>query len=271
MRAKYPEFRAQLRRGRVSLVAWPLAMGAVLSLYASVFGAMFNDIQASAQMMNSLPDAMTKLFSDQLVTSGSGFIYSVFFSLIGFVLLSIASVSWGQGIIAGLADSGELELSAARGISRRSFFNQRTIAVFFRMLICALVVGLVLWFFNGYSHLDLQAGGTVVAIVGWMGHGALIVALTNLVGVYTLKRSAAIAAGACVAVWSYLAQAVGKLLDSLSWLCWFSPQYWIFRSNPLDPVDGVQAGTWWALAAVWGLVLLATLCALARYQRRDLV
>lgn len=268
MLTKYPEFLAQLRRGKVSLVAWPLAMGAVLSLYASVFGAMFNDIQASAQMMNSLPDAMTKLFSDQLVTSGAGFIYSVFFSLIGFVLLSIASVTWGQGLIAGLADSGELELSAARGISRQSFFFQRITAIILRILLCGIVVAIVLSAFNGSSHLDLQTGGTAVAIAGWMGHGALIVALTNLIGVYTLKRSAAIAAGASFAVWSYLTQAVGKLLDSLSWLCWCSPQYWMFRTNPLD---GVELGTWWALAVIWVLALLITLATLALYQRRDLV
>ncbi|MDO5684851.1 MAG: hypothetical protein Q4G37_01965 [Bifidobacterium sp.] len=268
MFTRLPECALQLRRGRVSLIAWPVAMSAILSLYCTVFGAMLDDIKAQQQTIHEMPEAMQKLFSDNMMSDGASFVYTVFFSLIGFILLSIASVTWGQSVVAGPSDSGELELSASRGIARASFLGQRIAAIVLRMVIVGVAISLVLAGFNGHSQLGLTAGGEAVAIVGWLGHGALVGAVTNLVGVATLKRSAAIAAGTSVAVWSYLAQAVGKLLDSLQWMCWLSPQYWIFRDNPLADIT---ATTLWGIVAVWALAVGATAASFVLFRRRDLV
>src|SRR3546814_2524257 len=52
-----------------------------------------------------------------------------FFGLIGFLLLTIAAISWGSAAIAGAEESGKLELNLAHGVSRTQYALESALAV----------------------------------------------------------------------------------------------------------------------------------------------
>lgn len=259
------ELRMHLSRGKVSLFAWPLAMGLVLTLYCSVYGAMFTELENQKALLTALPEAMTKMFDDNMITSGAGFVDSVFFSLLGFVLLTIAAITWGQSLTVAPFAAGELELVLAHGFSRSQYFWQRTLAILLRSLLAAIVVAAVLLLLNQPNQLSLTPAGIAAAIVCWQLHGLLIAGVTAAAGAATKKRNLAVAAGATLAVASFLTQALGKMLDSLSWLLNFSPLHWLFHDNPLETATLPAAAT-----AVSILTLLSFISAWRLFLIQDL-
>ena len=246
-----PIYRADMARRVKSTVAWSVAMAAVGTLYLSLWGSMYEAISAKAEIMKAMPPEVMKVFGPDMMETGAGFTHATYFTLLGFVLASVAAIQWGQGALAAVEQRGWLELMLAHGVGRGSLFRQTSAAALTRVLIIALVVGLTTAIWNGPGNLQLEWLNIFAEVAS---HAAfmLCTCLVALgVGAAWGTPGAAIAAGSLIPVLGYLLNAVAQINEDLKWAQDISPFHWAFGFGALS-----EGWSWDVAAGIGGLLAL---------------
>lgn len=243
--------RYELHGSRWSVLVWAVVLFAVGSLYLSVYASMKDVFDEQSEMMQQFPpEIMNVLGGTGALTTGAGFAQATFVGLLGFVLGSIALISWGQKAIAGPEESGDLELTMSHGLSRTRYYLEQSLALLLRAALLAAVVGGTLALYNRLIGLDIEDAAIPAGALAWFS-------LVLLAGVGALaggavfgRRIWATAVGAGVIVISFLTNALGSQGDSIDWLLDISPYSWAFGGAPLENGWSVWAwfenGSWCA-------------------------
>jgi ABC-2 type transport system permease protein len=262
-RTALPIFTKALTDGWRSLLGWAIGFIAALSLYLPIFPSLSGNPQMQ-QLIDSLPPELTRTINYQQIDTGAGYTQSTFFGLIGFLLISIAAISWGAAAIGGDEESGQLELTLAHGVTRVEVAVQRFAALIVKVLALSLVAFLVILVWNGPAGLRLDLANLAVTCL-LFGELALVSGSAALLcGALTGRRSWGIGGGAVVAVVGYVFNAIANQSEDLEWLHRLSPYHAAFGNSPL--ANGTDAWTlgWFALASL----ALGALAALV-LRRRD--
>ena len=261
-RTPLPIFTRALVDGWRSLLGWSVGFTAALCLYLPIFPSLSGNTQMQ-QLIDSLPPELTRTINYQQIETGAGYTQSTFFGLIGFLLISIAAISWGAAAIGGDEESGQLELTLAHGVTRVQVAVQRFAALAVKILVLALVAFLVVLFWNAPAGLELEVGNLAVTCLLFGGLALVCGSAALLCGALSGRKVWGIGGGAAVAVLGYVFNAIGNQSADLEWLRAFSPYYAAFGDNPL--ANGTDAWTlaWFYLAAV----LLGAVAALTLRQR----
>ncbi|GAA3585976.1 ABC transporter permease subunit [Klugiella xanthotipulae] len=257
-----PLLRHAMRESWRSLIGWSIGLVAALSLYLPLFPSIGGD-SGIQDLIGNLPPELTAALSYQNIFTGAGYTQSTFFGLMGFVLLSIAGISWGTAAIAGDEERGTLELTLAHGVSRTQVVLERSAAIVLRVAVLGLVTALTILLLNGPGKLELDAGNVFITVLAACGTTLLAAVMAIAVGSITGRRSYALLGGAAVAVLGYAFNALGNQTKDLEWLKNFSPYAWAFRDEPL--VNGWSFG----IAALYLGVVVLVGVALAAFNRRD--
>ena len=257
-----PILRWQLRDGIRGLIAWSLALIAVLCVYLPIYPSIHSP--ALTEMVDSLPQQMSGFFGMDSIATGAGYTQATFFGLLGYVLAAIACISWGSKAIAGAEDSGRLEMILTHAVGRGRYALESLLALTGRVVVLCVIAATAILILNGPSDLGLAPSHIVITTCVW-GMLALTSGITALsVGAMTGRPSWAIGAGAALTVVSYIFDAITRTTTNLNWLSYFSPYHWAYGDSPL------QTGNAWG-----GMGLLAGLCAVlfalgyAAFTRRD--
>lgn len=258
-----PVFLRNLRESWSGLIAWSAGLAATLLLYLPLYPSMAasDDLQ---RLIDSLPAQLVSALGYEQIATGAGYTESTFYGLMGFLLLTIAAVAAGSSALAGEWESGRLELDLAHGIGRMPYTLGVAAAVLVRLLWLGLFSGLVVWALDEPSELGLQPGRIVGATLAVVGLAFLSAAVALLAGALTGRRSAAVGAGAGIAVFGYATHAVAGQSGDLEWLYLVSPYSWALRQQPL--VDGPDA----AIGLVWLLAAACVVASALTLSRRDL-
>lgn len=262
-RPALPIFTKALTDGWRSLAGWAAGFTATLCLYLPIFPSMSGNSQMQ-QLIDSLPPELTRTINYQQIDTGAGYTQSTFFGLMGFLLFSIAAISWGAAAIGGDEESGQLELTLAHGVTRVGVAVQRFAALVVKVLALALVAFLVILFWNGPAELDLDLANLVVTCLLFAGLALVSGSAALLCGALTGRRAGGIGGGAAVAVLGYVLNAIANQSTDLEWLHGLSPYHAAFGNSPL--ANGTDAGTLAGFAAA--SLLLGALAALT-LRRRD--
>ena len=257
-----PVLRRTLADSWRSTIAWAVGLAAAISLYLPLYPSIGGEEMAA--LISSMPEEMMNTFGFDQIATGAGYTQSTFFGLIGFVLLTIAGSSWGASAIAGAEESGRLELTLAHGVSRTQYALESALAILVRLVVLvglALVLASVL---NDPSELGLEPANIVAVSAALLGLILLISTVALAVGALTGRRSAAVGAGAGVAVVGYVLNAIGNQSADLEWLHRFSPYDWAYANTPL--ADGAD---WGGLGLLAAGILLAVVVATVALRRRD--
>lgn len=83
-------------------------------------------------MVSQMPEALTKTVGFDAITTGAGYAQSTLYGLLGFVLITIASISWGSSAVAGAEENGRLELTLAHSVSRSGYYLNMLLALLVR-------------------------------------------------------------------------------------------------------------------------------------------
>ena len=259
-RAPLPVLRRWFGDGRRALVGWSAGVAGVALLYLPLFPSMQSP--ELADVIESLPAELVRTLGYQDITSGAGYTQATFFGLIGFVLLTIAGVSWGASFIGGAEESGRLELTLAHGVGRVQYALESAGALVLRIAVLGAVGFVVVAVLNGPSQLDLEVAHLVAATTAWVSLGLVSGAAALAAGAASGRRSSGLGAGAGVAVLGYVLQAVANNSEQLDWLRTLSPYDWAYGAAPL-----ANGADWTALALLWlgsALLIAAATGALAR-------
>lgn len=239
-RAPLPIFRKVFTDGWRSQIGWSVGIAAPVFLYLPIFPSMSGSSQMQ-EMINSLPKELTRTLNYDQIGTGPGYVQSTFFGLIGFLLISIAVISWGAAAIGGDEESGQLELTLAHGVTRVQVALERFAALTVKILGLTVLAFVLVLLWNGPAELELDVVNLLGTSLLFGGLALLCGSAAMLGGALSGRRVWGIGAGAFVAVVGYIFNALGNQSPDLEWLHALSPYNWAYGHNPMT--DGANWGT----------------------------
>ncbi|MCA2228848.1 ABC transporter permease [Nonomuraea aurantiaca] len=251
--------RLVLRRDRLLLPVWVVAIGGVVSAIASAITSVYADPAqrlALGAMISGNP-AMRALTGPVFDPTSVGGLIAWRATTIAAVLTALMSILLVTRHTRAEEESGRAELIGAGAVGRHALPAAAVLVASLANLATGLLIGL------GLSAQGLPAAGSLalglaIAGVGWVFTGLSVLAAQLTEGARTANAIACSALALC-----FLVRAAGDAAD-VEAVSWLSPLGWAQR---LRPFAGER---WWvpALIAVAGLLLLGASGLLAR--RRDL-
>lgn len=263
MKTTLPLFRRAFFDPWRSTLAWGVGLAAAAFLYLPLYPSIGGSAEMQG-MIDALPAEMTKALNYDQIATGPGYAQSTLFGLIGFLLMTIASVAWGAAAVGGDEESGQLELTLAHGVRRVQVVLERALALLLRVLILAGVVFVLVALLNEPSGLGIDLGNLFGAVVLFSGLALLTGTAALCVGAITGRRTYGIAAGAAVGVLGYVFNAVGRQSQDVEWLLDLSPYHWAYGNAPV-----VNGADWAAAGWLWGISAALVALAAAALERRD--
>ena len=254
---------------RAFVDSWRATLGWAAGLAAAIFIylPLYPSIGASPEMqglMDSFPPEMIKALNYDQITSGPGYTQATMFGLIGFLLMTIASVAWGAAAVGGDEESGQLELTLAHGVTRTQVVLERALAILARVLLLVALVFVLIRLLTDSAQLNIRPENLFGASVLFAGLAMLSGSTALFAGAVTGRKTYGLAAGAGVGVLGYVFNAVGRQSTDVDWLLDLSPYSWAYGNNPVaNGADWAAAGWLWGISAV-----LVALSAVA-LSRRD--
>jgi ABC-2 type transport system permease protein len=258
-----PVFRRAIADSWRSLIGWTIGVVGVLFMYLPLFPSLGG--AEMEEMIANLPEEMVKTLGYEQIGTGAGYAQGTFFGLIGFLLLTIAAISWGSDAIAGAEESGKLELTLAHGVGRVQYALESALAVLVKLLWLAAVATVLILLLNEPSELGLEPAHVVAASAALVGLTMLSAGFALAVGALTGRRSIATTAGAGVAVLGYVFNAIANQSEDAEPLRAASPYAWAYQNTPL--LDGAD---WGGLGLLWGLAVLLVAVSVVALRRRDI-
>jgi ABC-2 type transport system permease protein len=258
------EFVWQLRRRRMSLIGWSVALIAVASIYIPFYPAMGGGAELDALISSLPPELVTALGYDTIGTP-AGYLTATIFGLLGPALLLVFAIGAGARAIAGEEQDGRLELTAAAPISRERLVSARALALVTSIGVLATVICVASLGLSAAVGLEVTTAGVVAARVGLFLLAAALALLALGAGAASGRYAIAVIVGASVAVGGYIADALADLVPRIQFLGRLSPFAWYLGNDPilngLDPLGTVLL----VLLGLcgWGLAVLGI-------RRRDL-
>lgn len=263
-RVPLPVLRRSLFDGWRGLIGWSLGIAAVVFLYLPLYPSMRSPELIS--LLDSLPPELVRTIGYENITTGAGYTQATFFGLIGFVLITIAGITWGAASTGGAEESGRLELTLAHGVGRVQYALESAAALIAKLLLLGAVAWLLIGSMNGPAELELDAVNLIAVVTAWVGLGMIAATAAFAVGALTGRRSWGVGAGAGVAITGYVLQAVANNSEDLDWLRVVSVFEWAYGQAPLT--NGLD---WAGLALLWGGSALLIGIATWGLARRDIV
>ena len=252
-----------LHARRKPLLIWAVALSAVCGLYTGLYPMMETmDLEG---MMAAMPPAMVEALGYDDMTSAAGYVGSATWGLVGLALLLVFAIGNGATVLAGREEDGTLELELTAPLPRSAIFGQRLGSLWVQTTVLVAVVAGVTLFFDAVQRLGIPGGDLAAAtlqlwlVVGFFGSTAFAA------GAATGRRGLGLAAGAGLAVTSWMLNAIGPTID-LDWMSRISPIGWYMDDNPLT--RGLHPGDALLLAAGSALVIGI---GWARFRARDLM
>jgi ABC-2 type transport system permease protein len=258
-----PLFTKALTDSWRSTLAWALGLTAATMLYLPLYPSIGGNSQMQ-DLINALPPEMTKALNYDQIATGPGYTQATLFGLIGFLLMSMASVGWGAAAVGGDEESGLLELTLAHSVTRVQVVLERAFALIVRTVVLSALVFLLVLVLNRPSELSIDVGHLFGAVVLFAALALLSGTAALCAGALTGRKVYGIAAGAAVAVLGYVFNAVGRQSPDVDWLLNLSPYHWAYGNSPVT--NGADWGAAWALLGISAALIAVGAVAL---QRRD--
>lgn len=252
-----------LKSSRRSILLWSMALAAVAALYVGVYPAIGGmDMQA---LIEGLPEGMVEALGYDQIGTPAGYISSTVYGLLGPILMAVFAIGAGARLVGGNEETGALELELTAPVSRSRVYVERLLALWIQTTVLAVVVGIVTAILAIALDLELSMTNLVAATIGlWLmviGFGTVAFA----VGAVTGRRAMGLAAGAGLAVVSFMLDAIGPTID-VDWMSAISPFSWYLGDRPLQ--NGFDGQGLILLAVV---PLVAALAGQRLFDRRDLM
>ncbi len=262
--------RAVLGRRRRAMVLWSVVVAALAALYIAFWPSVGADGDVMAASVTALPEQLVAALGLAAIATPAGYLAATVYGLVAPALLLVLAVGSGAQVLAAAEEDATLELELTSPVSRRQVYLERLLSLWAVLVVVVAALTLAVLVAAPLAGMDVGAGRVLAASAGLLALGvALGVALgtvTLAVGAATGRRTVALAAGAGLAVASYVAQALATTVRGAAWLADVSPWSWYLGGDSL--AEGFDPAGLLLLAA---LTAVAAAVGLAAFERRDLM
>ena len=249
------------RDERRAIAGWAIGLGAFTTIYT----AFYSQFKGAAELkQEALPPEMLEFLGISDMMSPAGYLQATVFSLMGPLLVLMCAVTLTARSLAQAEEDGSMELLLTAPQSRTEFAGQRLLAQGVALTAVAAVPWIVLMVLVPMIGMDIPLSHVTAACAGLVALAWCFAGIAFLVGAATGRRAAVLAVTGALAVATYLASAVGGMIEGLDWLRYVSPFHYFIGVDPL--------GTGWHPAALAVLVVVAvttTGAGVAVFERRD--
>ncbi|MBQ1073276.1 ABC transporter permease subunit [Micromonospora sp. C31] len=250
------------RDDRRALLGWTVGLAAFTGIYTSFYP----QFQGAAQLkQDALPKGMLDFLGIADMLSPTGYLQATIFSLIGPLLVLMGAITLTARTIARPEEDGGMELLLASPVSRLAFAGQRLAATGTAVTVIAAVPWLLLMVIVPAIGIDVALSNVAAAGAGLVALAWCFTGVAFLAGAATGRRTTVLAVTGALAVATYMANAIGGMVDGWHWLRWLSPFHYFIGTDPLN--------TGWHPAALLTLVAVGavtTLAGLILFDRRDI-
>ena len=246
---------------RRAIIGWVVGVG----LFTIIYTSFYTQFQGAAQLkQDNLPEGMLDFLGIEDMVSADGYLQATIFSLIGPLLVIMCAVTLTARTIARPEEEGGMELLLANPVSRTAFAWQRLAAAGSAVTAVAAMPLLMLSIIVPAIDMDIPLSRVAAASVGLIAMAWCFTGIAFLVGAATGRRGPVLAVTGVLAVGTYMANAMGGMLDGLGWLRYLSPFYYFIGTDPLR--TGWHPAELTLLAAVG---VATAVVGVVRFDRRD--
>jgi ABC-2 type transport system permease protein len=225
----------------------------------------YSQFQGAAELkQDALPQEMLDFLGIPDMISPAGYLQATVFSLIGPLLVLMAATTLVARALARPEEDGGMELLLTTPVSRKAFAGQRLAAAAAGATAVAAVPWLLLLVIVPAIGMDLSLSYVSAASAGLVALAWCFGGIAFLVGAWTGKRGSVFAVTGAIGVATYMANALGGMVDGLGWLQPLSPFHYFIGTDPLR--TGWHPLELTLLVAVGGIAALAGVFA---FDRRD--
>jgi ABC-2 type transport system permease protein len=249
------------RDDRRMVLGWAIGVAA----FTTVYTAFYTNFQGAAELkQDALPQGMLDFLGIADMLTPAGYLQATVFSLIGPLLVLMCAVTLAARTIARPEEDGGMELLLANPLSRTTFARQRLAAAATAATVVAAVPWLVLMAVVPAIGMDIPLNNVSSASAGLVALAWCFTGIAFLAGAATGRRGTVLTVTGVIAVATYMANALGGMLDGWAWLRWLSPFHYFIGTDPLH--------TGWHLAHLLALTAVGAVTAAAGvvlFDRRD--
>ncbi|MEJ5913287.1 ABC transporter permease subunit [Pseudokineococcus sp. 1T1Z-3] len=257
--------RPVLRERRRAVALWSVAVATVAAVYIAFWPSLGED-DALADYVEAMPAGVVEAMGLDAVATAGGYLSATVYGVLAPALLLVLAIGSGAQLLAGGEEDGTLELELAGPVSRRRTYLERAAALWAVVTVVVAALTATVLLAASAAAMDVDAGHVLAGGAGLLLLAGALGTVALAVGAATGRRAAALAAAAGLAVVSFVADALGSLVEGASWLTQLSPWSWYLGGEPLltgwDPAG---------LAALAGLAVVAGALGLLAVERRDLL
>lgn len=252
-----------LRQQRRSLAGWSFALAAVCAIYVGFYPAMGGaDL---GDLVEDLPPGLVQALGYDDIASAAGYLDSTVYSLLAPALLLVFAIGFGARVLAGEEENGTLELELTLPVDRRRVLLERFLAMALQLLVLAGVVVAVVSLMVLALDMDVAVGNVAAATLGLLLLALAMGTVSLGAGAAIGRKTIGLAAGAGLAVASFMANALAPLVEGGGWLENVSPFAWYLAGEPLR--NGID---WAGFGGLLAITVVSLAVALPIFGRRDL-
>lgn len=251
---------------RRALVAWTVAVIALVGMYAGFFPSMHAS-SAYSDVIDQMPSSIRDLFTAGTsadFSSGAGFLYLELLSFMAPLLVLVYAIGAGAGGVAGEEDRHTLDVLLATPISRRRVVLEQFLATAIGVFVLAGAMTMAIVGFGAAAGMGLSTWNVLAAMAHLALLGCVFGAAALAVGAGSGRLGLARGLPAVIAVLTYV---VNGFAPSIGWLRpvrAFSPFYQYLGHDPIR--QGVFVPS---LVVSVSTVLVLLAIAVVGFTRRD--
>jgi ABC-2 type transport system permease protein len=260
--------RQMLKERTKSTIWWSVA---IIVLTVAI-GASYPTVREQTSALDSLVESMDEGFLEMLgaadgsIASPVGFWNSNFYANLFPILLLVLGIGLAAWSIAGAEREGTLEPLLANPVRRSRVALGRYVGHAIVLAVVTAVSTAVLIAFRGaWEYAEISVVKFVAAGVASFLLALLFTTITYAVGAATGRKGTAIAAGAGIAVTTFVIFALAAFVEFFDNLRWLSPWHWFLEPSPLS-----EGWTWQSVGLPLLVIVPAVIVGTVWFTRRDL-
>lgn len=253
--------RLALRRDRIVLPVWILAVVALTASTASAFEGLYDTTTGRLQFAATIESGPVFRALAGRVFDGSttGGLTAWRLGGLAAVMLALMSVFNVVRHTRAEEESGRLELLGSTVVGRRAPLAAAIVVMVSANLVAGIVTGLVL------VGLGSAAAGSFAFGLGIAGAGVVFGAIAAIAAQLAETSRTALSIGSGAVIVAFVLRAVADAsADSGRWLSWLSPIGWA------QQVRAFAENRWWVLVLMYGAAIACVVVSIALTARRDL-